>query len=69
MMNYKRYLGKAEYDCENHVFTGSVVNVKTVITFHGSTEEEAEREFRKSVDDYLEWCKAEGVEPEKPSEG
>jgi predicted HicB family RNase H-like nuclease len=66
MMNYRGYTGKAEYDDKNNVYTGSVINVKTVIAFHGSTEDEAEVQFRKSVDDYLEWCKEEGFEPERP---
>ena len=69
MMNYKGYIGKVDYDDENRIFTGSVINVKTVITFHGSTVDELEAEFRASVDDYLEWCKEDGVEPEKPYSG
>lgn len=28
-----------------------------------------ENEFHASVDDYLEWCKEDGVEPEKPYSG
>ena len=28
-----------------------------------------ENEFHASVDDYLEWCKEYGVEPEKPYSG
>jgi predicted HicB family RNase H-like nuclease len=69
MMNYKGYIGKVEYDDENRVFTGSVVNVRAVITFQGSTVDEIEDEFRASVDDYLEWCEEDGVEPEKPYSG
>ena len=69
MMNYKGYIGKVEYDDENRVFTGSVINVKTVITFHGSTVDEIENEFHASVDDYLDWCKEDGIEPEKPYSG
>ena len=57
MMNYKGYVGNAWYDDENHIFTGSVINIKTVITFQGCTVEEIETEFRASVDDYLTWCK------------
>ena len=42
---------------------------KAVITFYGTSVEELEREFRTSVDDYIEWCKEDGVEPEKPYSG
>ncbi len=69
MMNYKGYIGKVEYDDENHVFTGSVINVKTVITFHGTTVDEIENEFKTSVDDYLNWCMEDGLEPERPYSG
>ena len=69
MMNYKGYIGKVEYDDENRIFSGVVVNTKAVITFYGTSVEELEREFRTSVDDYIEWCKEDGVEPEKPYSG
>ena len=69
MMNYKGYIGTVEYDDENRVFTGSVVNTRAVITFHGTSVDELENDFRASVDDYLEWCAADGVDPEKPYSG
>lgn len=69
MMNYKGYLGNVEYDDENRVFTGNVINTRTVITFHGKSVDELEEEFKASVDDYLQWCKEDGIEPEKPYSG
>ena len=69
MMNYKGYIGKAEYDGDNHIFAGIVVNTRTVITFQGTTVEELEKEFHNSVDYYIEWCKKDGVEPEKTYSG
>lgn len=69
MMNYKGYIGKVEYDDENRIFTGSVINTRTVITFHGSSVDELEKEFITSVDDYLDWCEEDGIEPEKPYSG
>lgn len=68
-MMYKGYVGVVEYDDENRVFSGSVVNVRTVITFQRSSVDELENEFRASVDDYLNWCKEDGIEPEKPYSG
>ena len=69
MMNYKGFVGSVEYDDENRVFTGTVINTRTVITFHGTSVDELEKEFRASVDDYLAWCREDGVEPEKPYSG
>ena len=69
MMNYKGFIGVVEYDDEAHIFSGEVINTRTVITFQGTTVDEIENEFHASVDDYLEWCKEDGVTPEKPYSG
>ena len=69
MMNYKGYIGHVEYDDENKVFTGEVINTNSVITFHGSTVDELEEEFHVSVDDYIAWCEKDGIKPEKVYSG
>jgi predicted HicB family RNase H-like nuclease len=69
MMEYKGYLGTVEYDAEEKLFHGDIVNTKDVITFQGTTVEEIENAFKDSIDDYLAWCKEEGTEPEKPYSG
>lgn len=69
MMEYKGYIGKVEYDSDARVFTGIVINTRSVITFQGQSVDEIEREFHNSVDDYLNWCKEDGVSPEKPYSG
>ena len=62
MMDYKGYIGQVEYDDENHVFSGSVINTRDVITFQGETVRELENAFHDSVDVYLAWCREDGVE-------
>ena len=69
MMTYKGFIGVVEYDDEARIFSGEVINTRTVITFQGTSVDEVENEFHASVDDYLEWCKEDGVEPEKPYSG
>ena len=68
-MNYKGFVGIVEYDDEARIFSGEVINTRSVITFQGTTVDEVEQEFHASVDDYLKWCKEDGVEPEKPYSG
>ena len=68
-MIYKGYVGEVEYDDECKIFSGSVINTKTVITFQGTSVEELNKEFQLSVDDYLDWCKQDGIDPEKPYSG
>ena len=67
-MMYKGYVGEVEYDDEYKIFSGSVINTRTVITFQGASVEELNKEFQLSVDDYLEWCKEDGIDPEKAPE-
>jgi len=69
MMEYKGYIGKVDYDSDARIFSGSVVNTRTVITFQGQSVNELEMEFRNSVEDYLSRCKQDGVTPEKPYSG
>ena len=68
-MIYKGYVGEVEYDDECKIFSGSVINTKTVITFQGTSVEELNKEFQLSVDNYLDWCKQDGIVPEKPYSG
>ncbi|MBN2541926.1 type II toxin-antitoxin system HicB family antitoxin [bacterium] len=69
MIKYKRYIGHITYDEEAKIFHGEVINTRDVITFQGRTVEEIEKEFKNSIDDYISWCKEEGVKPEKPYSG
>ena len=69
MMEYKGYLGIVEFDAEARIFHGDIINTRDVITFQGTTVKEIEKAFKESIDDYIDWCKEEGVEPEKPYSG
>ena len=68
-MEYKGYVGMVEYDSEAKLFYGDILNTRDVITFQGTSVLEIEEAFKGSIDDYITWCKSEGVEPEKPYSG
>src|SRR5208337_4150216 len=65
MTNYKGYVGKVNVNTETGLIRGKVINTRDVITFHGSTVEEAKQAFRDSVDEYLAFCESLGEAPEK----
>lgn len=69
MMKYKGYIGQVEYDADAKLFHGEVIGLKDTITFQGTTVQEIEKEFKKSVDVYLEWCKELNEKPEKTFSG
>ena len=68
-MNYKNYTAKIDLDEDEGVFCGEVLGIVDVITFQGKTVSQLRKAFRESVDDYLEFCKKRGEEPDKPYSG
>ena len=68
-MEYKGYFAKVEFDDDNNIFHGEIINLRDVITFEGETVTELNKAFHDSVDDYLEFCAERGSDPEKPYSG
>jgi predicted HicB family RNase H-like nuclease len=69
MLNYKGYVAHVEFDDEAEIFHGEVINTRDVIDFQGKTVSELKKEFKNSVDDYLEFCEKRNENPEKPFSG
>lgn len=69
MMEYKGYIGVVEFDDKAKIFHGDIINTRDVITFQGTSVEEIEKAFQDSINDYLEWCEKDGINPEKPYSG
>jgi len=60
MMKYKNYEAEVDFDPDLGMFHGAVVNIRGVITFYGKSTAELKREFKNSVEDYLEFCEQSG---------
>ena len=69
MMEYRGYYAQVQFDDSISALHGRVVNTRDTITFEATSVEQLENEFHASVDDYLEWCKEEDVEPRRPYNG
>lgn len=69
MMEYKGYVGVVDFEPERGSFHGTVVNTNDTITFEGSSVAELRRELRRSVQEYLAFCREQDREPEKPFSG
>jgi predicted HicB family RNase H-like nuclease len=61
MMTYKNFAANIDFDEDEQVFHGRVVNVQGAITFQARTADRLREEFESSVDDYLEFCAAESI--------
>ncbi len=69
MMEYKGYVGSAEFSPTDGVFFGKVQGIRALVSYEGTTVTELVTDFHTAVDDYLEVCAAEGQEPEKGYRG
>ncbi|RED44129.1 type II toxin-antitoxin system HicB family antitoxin [Aestuariispira insulae] len=70
MLEYKGYVGVVEYEPDDKAFHGKVVGLTSDgIHFQGSTADEVETAFQESVDDYLDWCEQDGIEPDRSYSG
>jgi predicted HicB family RNase H-like nuclease len=69
MIKYKNYAGVVEYDDAGKIFIGEVIGLRDVVTFQGRSATELEKSFKLSIDLYLEMCKRDGLEPQKPFSG
>ena len=68
-MTHKGYTARIEFDERDGIFTGRILGVRAIISFHGETVAELRANFEAAVDDYLDDCAAQGVAPEKPVSG
>jgi len=69
-MQYKGYMGNVQFDADDMLFYGRVLGLhKAVIAYEGKTVDALVKDFHSGVDDYLEMCAEDGIEPEKPFKG
>ncbi len=69
-LKYKGYIGSVEYSEDDKCLFGKVQGLHgTLISYEGTTVDEITEDFKGAIDDYLESCKARGIEPAKPFSG
>lgn len=70
-LNYKGYIGSIEISEEDNCLYGKVIDLPndTAITYEGPTIAELKQDFMGAVDDYLEYCRANNIQPRKSYTG
>jgi predicted HicB family RNase H-like nuclease len=69
LMKYKNYYGSVHFDDEELVFHGKVEFVRALITYEATDASGLLKAFRESVDEYLDMCEKQNIEPEIPFKG
>lgn len=68
-LEYKGLLGTVTIDLENDRIYGHVIGTDDKISYEADTVENIKREFKEVIDEYIEFCKEHGKDPEKSVSG
>lgn len=70
-LDYKGYKGTVEYSKADNCLCGKVLGMSNaaLILYEGNNIDELRADFEAGIDSYLEGCKADNVEPQKPYSG
>ena len=69
ILEYKGYHTRIEFDSEALLLRGKIEGIKDFVNFESSDIYTIEEEFHAAVDEYLEFCKEVGKEPDKEYRG
>ena len=68
-LTYKGYIGSVSFSEKDNVFFGKIEGINGLVNFEGESVKELTDAFHEAVDDYLEYCIEEGLEPHKSYSG
>lgn len=69
ILSYKGYYTKIVYDSDIKMMTGVIEDINDLIYFESKDGESIVTKFHEAVDDYLEFCKENNIEPDKTYKG
>ena len=69
IFEYKGSHTKIEFDSENFLLRGKIEGINDLVNFECEDIKNIEKEFHEAVDDYLDFCKEVGKEPDKEYKG
>jgi predicted HicB family RNase H-like nuclease len=68
-LKYKEYNGSVCFAAEDEIFYGKIEHINDLITFESDNAHGLKRAFEDAVDDYIAFCEAKGITPDKPFKG
>lgn len=68
-LKYKDFIGSVAFSEADGVFFGKIEGIDGLVNFEGESVEELTNAFHQAVEDYLVYCKEEGIEPHKSYSG
>ena len=68
-MTYKGYAARMDFDPDDKIIVGRVLDIDDIITFHGTSVAEFEAALHRAVDSYVAACAQLEQAAEKPASG
>ena len=65
LMEYNGYYAKVEFDQEDQIFIVHVLGINDSLNFHGESVKELTQSMHDCIDNYFDYCKKIGKEPER----
>lgn len=69
IIQYKGYYGSVHYSDVDQVFFGKIEFIRSLVNYEGTDAAGIRQAFEEAVDDYLELCQNEGLEPDQSFRG
>lgn len=68
-LNYKGFIGSVSFSEDDNVFFGKIEGINGLVNFEGESVSELTTAFHDAVNDYIAYCKEEGIQPHKSYTG
>jgi predicted HicB family RNase H-like nuclease len=69
LMQYKNYFGSAHFDDDELVFHGKIEFIRALVSYEATDAKGLRKAFEEAVDDYIDMCRSQNIEPEIPFKG
>ncbi len=69
LMSVDGYYARIEYNSDTDLFRGEILGLSGGADFYGANPDELRREFKHSLDVFLEVCKEQGIQPRRQFSG
>lgn len=69
ILEYLGYQAKLHFDRDDQIFVGEVLGLSDSLSFYAESSKEVQAMFQQCVDNYLDFCREVGKEPERTYKG
>jgi predicted HicB family RNase H-like nuclease len=69
ILKHEGYIAEISYHEGDDLMHGDTINTRSTLHFAGRDLAELKAAFADTIEDYRDWCRERGVEPERPYSG